>query len=310
MIYSPSNIIKNAIKNNKLSHAYLYYGDMGTDVKKHILESIKLIIQLNDNQNIEGDRIEDLQYFDLKIIKPVNQDDSKNPIIKKEIVDKTIHSLFESSLVSHSMKILYIEDVDLGNKYSLNRLLKFIEEPVDNLIIFMSTNHFSKVIDTIKSRTQNIYVKRESIDKKIEDIKKIDKKLSPILANIFANSQQVKEIDLTKFKNTYNEIVAILQKGIKNKYLIKNDLYKIWTKTNSSFVLSILQLFFYQLIVDIDDNNPLFVDQNELIMSYKNKNIDAAKIILYIEKTKNNLSKYGIFDLHKINLLNKIEHEI
>ena len=32
-----SNIIQNAIDHNKLSHAYLFYGDKGADIEKHIL---------------------------------------------------------------------------------------------------------------------------------------------------------------------------------------------------------------------------------------------------------------------------------
>ena len=40
-----SNIIQNAIDHNKLSHAYLFYGDKGTDIEKHILIAIKTIMQ-------------------------------------------------------------------------------------------------------------------------------------------------------------------------------------------------------------------------------------------------------------------------
>ena len=39
------NIIENAIKTNKLSHAYLFYGSVGTNVEKPVLNAIELILK-------------------------------------------------------------------------------------------------------------------------------------------------------------------------------------------------------------------------------------------------------------------------
>ena len=126
---SSINIIKNAIKTNKLSHAYLFYGSVGTNVEKPILNAIELILK-NKNKEIKISKIEDLNnYYDIQVINTNNKE------ILKEQFDQKITKLFETSLEKDSIKILYIKNIDLGNKIFLNKLLKFIEEPVENLII-------------------------------------------------------------------------------------------------------------------------------------------------------------------------------
>lgn len=299
-----SNIIQNAIDHNKLSHAYLFYGDKGADIEKHILIAIKTIMQ-NCGFDTNFNNLKEANYIDLKIIEPTKSDVDKQPQIKKEDVDQAIVSLLETSLVKNAKKILYIKDVNLGNKYSLNRLLKFVEEPTDNLIIFMSTNNFDNVISTIKSRTQNIFIKHESLKEKMESFKNVDPKHYALLANLFANIDQVKELNLKEFNNIYENIITTFKDGSKNKYLIKNRLNKIWTKQNSDLFLDIIQLFFYQVM--IDNNNLIFANEKELINFYKNKKINAFDLLILIDQAKKNIARYTIFNLQKINLLNYLE---
>ena len=221
-----SNIIQNAIDNNKLSHAYLFYGGKGTDIEKHILIGIKTILN-NCGFDTNFNDLKEVNYIDLKIVEPTKSDIDKQPQIKKEDVDNAIVGLFESALVKNAKKILYIKNVDLGNKYSLNRLLKFIEEPVENLIIFMSTNNFNNVISTIKSRTQNVYVKHDSLKEKKELFKKIDPNHYALLANLYANLEQLKDYDAKEFNKLYDGIISAFKDGLKNKYLIKEKLNKL-----------------------------------------------------------------------------------
>ncbi len=304
MNYQPLDIIKNAIKNNKLSHAYLFYGDNGVDIENTSQEAIKMIIESNGIKLNSSD-LKQINYFDLQIVEPNNEN-----LITKELVDSAINKLFESSLSPNAIKVLYIKNIDLGNKHSLNRLLKFIEEPTNNLVIVMNTNHFNNVISTIKSRSQNIYIRRESIKRKIDLMKDINKEHASIFANIYANVNQLKNIDTSDFDKTYNKIIDAFQNGLKNKFSFKEDINNIWNKNNSDFVLNIFQFFFYQLMTEIDSENPLFPNQDELIIEYKKKNIDCYKIQLIIEKTKQDLKRYANFNLQKSNFLIKIEQEL
>lgn len=296
------NIIKNSIKNNKLSHAYLFYGDAGVEVETESFNTIKLILETFLNKQIDAKKIEDINYYDLKIIRP-----NKELNILKENVDNTISNLFETPLEKGGIKILYINQIDKGNKYSLNRLLKFIEEPVDNLIIIMDTNYFNSVLSTIRSRSQNIFVKRQNILEKINLMKDIKTHSIPLIANIYPNLEAVSKIDLDLFNSTYEKVLNSLNESLKNKYYLKGLINDIWNKNNNDYLLSILQFFFYQIMTSIDQNNPLFPKQNNLIMNYKTKNIDCFFILSLIENIKNGMKHYANFNLQKINFLNQLE---
>lgn len=297
-------IIQNAIKNNKLSHAYLFYGDKGVDVESPIFKTIKLLLE-KKGKHLKGNNIEELIYYDLKIVKP-NQDG----LIKKDVIDEAINSLSSSSLERDLIKFLYIKDVDKGNKSSLNRMLKFIEEPSKNLIIFMSTNKFGQVISTIKSRTQNIFIKQEP---KNEIIKKINAKhgsnldITNLLISIYPNYKQINEINLVEFKNTYKLLMSILERGLNNFEILKIELSKLWTKKNSENILNIMQYFFYQLQIDIDTKYPLFPGYEALINKYKIKKMPLCEVIKEIDLVKQNIKSYSNFTLQKNYLLNVLE---
>lgn len=300
---SSINIIKNAIKTNKLSHAYLFYGSVGTNVEKPILNAIELILK-NKNKEIKISKIEDLNNcYDIQVINTNNKE------ILKEQFDQKITKLFETSLEKDSIKILYIKNIDLGNKIFLNKLLKFIEEPVENLIILMNTNYLDKVLPTIKSRTQNIFIKK-NIKSKIDLVKNIENKNASLIANIFVDDQQINKDNLEIVNDLIEKIVLILEKSLKNIFVIKEELFQLWNKNNNDYILKIIQLFFYQINIKIDDENPLFINKDKLIIEFKKKNIEFIKIQKLIEKTRNNIKNYANFNLQKINFLNELENEI
>lgn len=300
---SSINIIKNAIKTNKLSHAYLFYGSVGTNVEKPILNAIELILK-NKNKEIKISKIEDLNNcYDIQVINTNNKE------ILKEQFDQKITKLFETSLEKDSIKILYIKNIDLGNKIFLNKLLKFIEEPVENLIILMNTNYLDKVLPTIKSRTQNIFIKK-NIKSKIDLIKNIENKNASLIANIFVDDQQINKDNLEIVNDLIEKVVLILEKSLKNIFVIKEELFQLWNKNNNDYILKIIQLFFYQINIKIDDENPLFMNKDKLIIEFKKKNIEFIKIQKLIEKTRNNIKNYANFNLQKINFLNELENEI
>lgn len=299
-------IINNAIENDKLAHAYLFYAQTGIDLNSHIFNVIKLLFTklLKSELPEEIDKIDDINYPDFKIIKP-NQDG----LILKEKVNSVVNDLYESALTKNKIKILYIQDIHLGNKHSLNSLLKFIEEPVKNLIILFSTNHFDQVIPTIKSRTQNIYVKPKSLELKINEMKPLVKDLDKLtlFANIYSNANMIKDLDQNLFNKTYNDLFIILEKAIDNPYELKTGLYLIWTKENNDFILNILQFFYYQIQITINPKWPLFPNHENLINRYKLILIDYGQIIKIIANLLSAIKSYGNFNLQKSYFLNEIE---
>ncbi|MGL5733187.1 MAG: AAA family ATPase, partial [Metamycoplasmataceae bacterium] len=189
-------VIENAKITNSFSHAYLFFGELGVDVFSAAFEAIKIII-CEDDKCMKAKTLSELNYPDLLVINP------ENNLITKESIVSTIKDMSNSSLVMNKKKILLIKDIDLGNKYSLNSLLKYMEEPSENTHIIMTTNRLDFLLPTIKSRAQNIMIRRQTISEIMNELveNNIDEKYIRLFANIFPNSKKAKEIGMKKFDN-------------------------------------------------------------------------------------------------------------
>lgn len=85
----------------------------------------------------------------LQIIEP------DGSFIKKDQI-KVLKNLFSKSSQITDKTIYIIKDCEKMNKESANTFLKFLEEPSENVIGFLITNHSDNVIPTIQSRCQLI----------------------------------------------------------------------------------------------------------------------------------------------------------
>ncbi len=291
-------VIENAKINNTFSHAYLFFGEPGVDVIEVAFEAVKLMI-CNTNKCMKSKTFEELNYPDLLVINP-----EKKLITKNDIVS-TIKNMSNTSLVNNNKKILIINDIDLGNKFSLNSLLKYMEDPSYNTHIIMTTNKIDMIITTIKSRSQNILVKRKTINQIIDDFveSKIDKKYTRLFANIFPSIEKIKQVDMTNFEKIYQEIFIALNFGLLNPNEMKIKLSKYISKENVNYLLCILEYFYYQLKTSIDEKFPLFPNHKSLINKYKIRNKDYGPMLQEISIFRKNLNNKGNFNLQKENFL-------
>ena len=141
---------------NKLSHAYL----LVTNNIDNCLSDLKIAIkQINCNkeylENCTKCNICNLinQNFlpSLIIIEP----DGK--MIKKEQILE-LKRKFSTKPIYTKENIYVIKNAEALNAASANTMLKFLEEPEDNIIGFFITNNVNNVINTIKSRCEILNV--------------------------------------------------------------------------------------------------------------------------------------------------------
>jgi DNA polymerase III subunit delta' len=152
-------IFINAIKNGHLSHAYLLSGDQGTpllEVAKFFAQS--LICEnkkpLADQTCLNCLRIADGNYADLIIY-----DGSSSTIKKNEI--QSIETNFEMTPIEPAGKLIYIlHIVENITPEAINSLLKFLEEPSQEVYALLTTENEQKVLPTIKSRSQILHFKQ------------------------------------------------------------------------------------------------------------------------------------------------------
>ncbi|MCD6180122.1 MAG: hypothetical protein J7K39_09490 [Bacteroidales bacterium] len=83
--------------------------------------------------------------------------ENKQGFISKEEARKIVHQL-QYKTVEAKYKVLIVWMVEKMNEVASNALLKLIEEPPSNTLIFLIANEKEKLLSTIKSRVQTVVV--------------------------------------------------------------------------------------------------------------------------------------------------------
>lgn len=153
------NFISNEISKNKLSHAYLIETFDYCNTDKLILEFLKFLLCDNKIKNNNCDcklchLIDNNNYPDIKFIEPQGSN------IKKEQLLSVMDDLKGKSIYNNK-RIYVITDATRLNSSSANTMLKFLEEPEDDIIAILIANSRYKVIDTILSRCQILSLDRQ-----------------------------------------------------------------------------------------------------------------------------------------------------
>lgn len=136
-------IIKKYIKKDKINHAYLL--ETNTEYRIDIAEEIIKKIFMDYNKDINDLKLN----YDIQILKTTNQFIKKEEILelKEKYMTKSIYN---------SKRVYIIEEAEKLTSSSANTLLKFLEEPEEDIIAILITNNKNNVISTIVSRCQII----------------------------------------------------------------------------------------------------------------------------------------------------------
>jgi len=159
-----SSTLKNAIKQNRLSHAYMFCGPRG--VGKTTMARV-LARTINDiGEQVDGESLS-------QTLNIVEIDAASN----NKVDD--IHNLRETVRVppqSGNYKIFIIDEVHMLSKAAFNALLKTLEEPPEHAIFIFATTEPHKVLPTILSRVQRFDFKRITVDEIVSRLKAICEK--------------------------------------------------------------------------------------------------------------------------------------
>lgn len=150
--------IDSIIKNNKISHSYLFEIDNYEKDLVYIYNFIKMILfnlsydEVLDSNNSVFSMIDNNTFPDIYIIEPEG-----NWIKKSQLID--LQKEYSNKSILGGKRIYIIKNAECLNPSSANTILKFLEEPEDNIIAFLITDNRYHIIDTIISRCQIISLK-------------------------------------------------------------------------------------------------------------------------------------------------------
>ena len=145
-------IIENSMKNNRLSHAYLFTGPKGT-YKKELAYHLALMLYCKEDipcYKCDACRaILENNHLNVTYIEPFGQ------TIKKEQIIALQEEFSKTSLVE-GPRVYIINEADTMSTSAANSLLKFIEEPNGETYGILITEHKDNILSTIISRSMVI----------------------------------------------------------------------------------------------------------------------------------------------------------
>ena len=273
-------ILSNSVKNKKISHAYLFETNNYENSKKIIYSFIKEILCVDKNNCKNCQQCENIDNGLYPEIKEINSDGLW--IKKDQLLDLQME--FSTKPVLGNKKIYIINEAAKLNPASANSILKFLEEPEENIIAILITDNRYKVINTILSRCQIISFKNNTYE--IDENEKNEEYLEAI--NKFVLYYENNHIDtLLNIKNLWFDTFTN-----KEQMIIGLDLLILYYKELIDLKCNkkIINFVKYEdkmtkIIEKLSINNicnkiKIIIKQKELIYSNINSNLLMDKLII------------------------------
>ncbi len=208
--------LENLYRENRLSHVYLLETN---DLQKATTDVIKLIKKINCEFTYKDtcqkcnvcNLINNNSLPSLIVIEPDGQN-----IKKEQVIDLKKRFSFKPIYTPNNVYI--IKNADKLNGSSANTMLKFIEEPGDNIIGFLITTNLNNVISTIRSRCEILSLMyTENTEEIAENIKKV--------ASNYLQLIELEKVD----KIMYN-------KNVLNDYSERSDIEQIFQEILNLYI--------------------------------------------------------------------------
>ena len=143
-----TGVLKSSIKNNRISHAYLFTGPRGvgkTSVARILAHEINGLDYKHEENHIDIIEIDAASNRRIDEIRDLREKSHISPISAK-------------------YKVYIIDEVHMLTKEAFNALLKTLEEPPAHVVFILATTEAHKLPQTIISRTQRHTFKPCDID--------------------------------------------------------------------------------------------------------------------------------------------------
>ena len=301
------NMLKNTIKEDRLSHAYLFYGDEGTG-KKEMAYALSCLLY-GDDESFSSETSKNIMNNNFMNVTYIGIQEGKKMISKEQI--ELLQEEFSKTSLVEGIRIYIVDGIDTATLSAQNSLLKFIEDPQNKsktLGIFIA-NEKSLVVSTIVSRCILIPFLpiREDIALEMlygNGISKLDSALVINLTNNIDNAKEIVEsLEFNKIKELFLEFIEITtDKDLVLFYL--NNLKVFNDNKNLDMFLKFLLLFLEEVArFGNGQSNLILMPLYDKISSYNDK---------YGNKIKDKISLIlDLFDMLKYNVLAKnVFHEL
>ncbi len=157
-----TTILRNALKSDRVNHAYLFHGARGTGKTSSARILAKGVNCTNLQDGNPCHRCEHCQAFDNgTMLDCIEIDAASNTGVDniRELIEK---ARFEPN--QGKFKIYIIDEVHMLSTGAFNALLKTLEEPPEHVKFILATTEIEKVPETIRSRTLRFDFRKITLD--------------------------------------------------------------------------------------------------------------------------------------------------
>ncbi len=181
--------LQNAIKRQRLGHAYLFSGTRGigkTSVARLFAQAIRCeSLTPDDNPCGICSACQDMQQSNSMNV--IEIDGASNNTVDE--VRELINNV-QYLPTNGSHKIYIIDEVHMLSKSAFNALLKTLEEPPSHVIFMLATTEPHKLLGTVLSRCQRF----DFVNASVDDLTQHLIKISESEGIIFENEEQIRDI--------------------------------------------------------------------------------------------------------------------
>lgn len=265
-------VIENGFKNKKTSHAYLISGEKGMPVRQTALFLAQSFL-CDSNETLACEecinciRVKDGTYADLIII------DGEKESIKKDMIDFLQEEFTKTALEEKGIKVYIIHLVEKATSSAINGLLKFLEEPSNDVIAILTTENATKVLPTIVSRCQLLRLKAASKTNLIDDLVNggVGEEDAKVLVNFYNDKEEILSVLEDEYYQEIKDLAFETFLNFKNDqdfvyFVQRNVAFKVNKKEHFTLFLGILELLFKDSLMEglsIFNNKDLKLDYDK-----------------------------------------------
>lgn len=242
------NYINKIIESGHISHAYLIEIDNYDNDFDYVISFIKMILcnisydKLTNFSSSIISLIDNNNYPDIKVIETETSTIKKNQLLE-------LQKEYSNKSLLNGKRIYIIKEAEKLNPASSNTMLKFLEEPEEDIIAFLITDNRYHVIDTILSRCQILTLKENNLnfieDDNVLDLLKcvINPKNFYIRYNYFITNVLVdKNLAIEKFKTIENIFINYLDYQYLENNRCDDKIISLLDDCSSEKILNLLSI--------------------------------------------------------------------
>lgn len=280
------------VKNNNISHSYIFSGISGIGKFMFAKEFAKAILCLN-NEKKPCNNCRACKSFENNNNPDIIIIDEQDESIKTEQIKELVKNVLEKP-IQGDKKIYIINNSENMTREAQNSLLKTLEEPPEYVIVILITSNENLLLNTIKSRCIKIQFQNLSDEEIKQYFRMANQVIDDSIIKIFGGSIE-KALKLKDNLDTY--------KNIKN-------IFKNIENLSGLQILNLKETIFKEkdeIFPILDYINTIFFDK--ILENIKTAN-KYQKCIEIIEESKLRLKRNSNYDMTIDNLLLTLERSL